>query len=272
MYFRDPLGAEAASRSAALYREANDAIGVGAAFVRAGAAWLTPGDTGVGERLLNEAQDLLRPLGRTKHLAACLNAISVARQLAGDTAASRVALAEAVAISQTLGDHDGLLFIRSNLAELEFECGAVELAASIGRDVVADALAANNRWALAAAQVNLASYLAVLGAPVEARAVAKAGLRLARSLGLLEWIMGGIENLALLAAGGGQVERAARLLGYGTAAYAVLGAERLVTERAIYDRLCAALAEALPVGTRERLMVEGAAWIEDQAVDEALAV
>ena len=57
-----------------------------------------------------------------------------------------------------------------------------------------------------------------------------------------------------------------------TAPYAARGDERLATERAIYDRLCAALAEALPAGTRERLMAEGAAWTEDQAVDEALTV
>ena len=81
MYYRDPLGAEAASRAAAFYREAGDALGLGAALVRAGAALLTPGDTAAGERLLREAQDLLRPLGRTKHLAACLNAMSVARHL-----------------------------------------------------------------------------------------------------------------------------------------------------------------------------------------------
>ena len=64
--------------------------------------------------------------------------------------------------------------------------------------------------------------------------------------------MGGIETLALLAVGGGQAERAARLLGHGIAAYAARGDERLATERAIYDRLRTALTEALPADARER--------------------
>jgi predicted ATPase len=271
-YYRSPLGGEVASRAVALFRETGDALGLGAALVRAGAALLRPDDTAAGERLLREALGLLRPHGRTKHLAACLNATSVAHSFAGDVPAARTALTEAATISQALGDSYWLPVTLSNLAEVEFESGAVELAASLARDVVAEARAANNSWALAATQVNLASYLAVLGSPVEAAATAKAGLHMARSLGLAEWILGGIETLALLAAGAEQEKRAARLLGYSAAAYAALGDERLATERSIYDRLCAGLGEALSASARERLMAEGAAWTEDQAVDEALTV
>ena len=51
-----------------------------------------------------------------------------------------------------------------------------------------------------------------------------------------------------------------------------LGYEREATEKWGYEKLMAALREQLSEAEIEKLAAEGAAWSEDQAVDEALKV
>ena len=51
-----------------------------------------------------------------------------------------------------------------------------------------------------------------------------------------------------------------------------LGNEREATEKWGYEKLMAALREHLSDAEMEKLAAEGAAWSEDQAVEEALKV
>lgn len=64
----------------------------------------------------------------------------------------------------------------------------------------------------------------------------------------------------------------ARLVGYVNAQLTVLGMQREPTEQWGYDRLMTALHEQLSDADIEKLAAEGAAWSEDQAVEEALKV
>jgi hypothetical protein len=71
---------------------------------------------------------------------------------------------------------------------------------------------------------------------------------------------------------GGDARRAARLLGYVDSQFAALGMWREPTEQHGYDKLTAALSEALSTDEIATLAAEGAAWSEDRAVEEALKV
>jgi hypothetical protein len=62
------------------------------------------------------------------------------------------------------------------------------------------------------------------------------------------------------------------LLGYVGSQYTALGLQREPTEQWGYETLMAALRETLSDAEIEQLAAEGAAWYEDQAVEEALKV
>jgi len=81
-----------------------------------------------------------------------------------------------------------------------------------------------------------------------------------------------LQHLALLGALRGQLHNASRLVGYVNVQYQEGGFEREPTEKWEYEKLMAALREHLSEPEIEKLAAEGAAWSEDQAVEEALKV
>ncbi len=70
----------------------------------------------------------------------------------------------------------------------------------------------------------------------------------------------------------GQPQIAARLLGYVDVQFKELGVTREPTEKWGYEKLMASLREQLSDAEIQKLAPEGAAWSEDQAVEEALKV
>ena len=68
------------------------------------------------------------------------------------------------------------------------------------------------------------------------------------------------------------MNEAAQLIGYLNVQCKELGSERDATEKWGYEKLMAALHERLSDALIEKLAAEGAAWSEDQAVEEALKV
>jgi hypothetical protein len=76
-------------------------------LLRAGTARLAPDGIDEGERLLREAQALVRPCGATKTLARCLSALASARLFAGDLDAARSLHEEAIAVQRALGEVAG---------------------------------------------------------------------------------------------------------------------------------------------------------------------
>jgi hypothetical protein len=129
-----------------------------------------------------------------------------------------------------------------------------------------------NAGVIAPCQNNSAAYLIALGDLSAARDSAREGLRLARRAGLEQFIAIALQHLALLAALGGDARRGGQLLGYVDAQYTALGMQREPTEQWGYDKLMAVLHETLSADEITKLAADGAAWSEDQAVEEALAV
>ena len=81
-----------------------------------------------------------------------------------------------------------------------------------------------------------------------------------------------MQHFALLLALRGEVHDAARLIGYVNAQFKEVGNERETSEKWGYEKLMTALREQLSEAEIEKLAAEGAAWSEDQAVEEALKV
>jgi hypothetical protein len=105
-----------------------------------------------------------------------------------------------------------------------------------------------------------------------ARESAREGLRWARQAQYAYFIAIALQHIGVLLAPRGDVNDAARLIGYVDRQYKELGNEREATETWGYEKLMAALHEQLSEAEIEKLAAEGAAWPEDQAVEAALKV
>jgi hypothetical protein len=97
-------------------------------------------------------------------------------------------------------------------------------------------------------------------------------LRVARQVRSERLIAFALQHLALLSALGGDARGGAQLLGYVDAQYTALGMQRESTEQWGCDKLMTALRETLSADEISQLAADGAAWPEDQAIEEALKV
>lgn len=78
--------------------------------------------------------------------------------------------------------------------------------------------------------------------------------------------------MALAIALEGAGERASRLAGYVNAFYQNVSFVRGPTQQRTWERLMGVLNEELGPDRAEQLMAEGAAWSEDQAINEATKI
>jgi predicted ATPase/class 3 adenylate cyclase len=190
----------------------------------------------------------------------------------GDFGAARELYAQALAGWKSTGDELGTASVLGSMAEMEFAAGdpaqalrwtneALELG-SLGKNL---SFAAN--W-----RVNSAAYRIALGDVTGARESGRAGLRLARQARSELFLATALQHLALVAALAGDTRRGARLLGYVDAKYSELGMKREITEQWGHDKLLAVLRETISEDEIKNLAAEGAAWLEDHAIEEALEV
>ncbi len=214
----------------------------------------------------------MRMLGDKPGVAECLNVQAIIHLLRGDVAAARELYAQALAAYKALGDEAGAATVLGNLAELEFGDGQVEQALRLAGEALEIIPGGKNESQLATTFNNIAAYRIALGDLDGAREAAREGLRWARQAQNAYLMAVALQHIALLLALRGEVNDAARLIGYVNEQYKELGNERESTERWGYEKLVAALREQLSEAEIEKLAAEGAAWSEDQAVDEALKV
>jgi predicted ATPase/class 3 adenylate cyclase len=228
---------------------------------------------------LEEAGDLsaralaaMRTLRNKPEVAACLNLQAMIHVARGDVAAARESCAQALAARKALGDENGAAVVLVNLAELAFDEGQVEQALRLAGEALEIHLRGKNAQLLAASYTNIAVYRVGAGDLDGAREAAREGLRLARQVQRALTIATALQHLALLLALRGEANVAARLICYVNVQYKELGIERAAAEKWGYEKLMAALHEQLSDTQIEKLAAEGAAWSEDQAVEEALKV
>ena len=214
----------------------------------------------------------LRKMGRQPGVAHRLNVQATIEKARGDVAAARESYAQALAAFKELGRESGVAQVLGNLAEMEFADSRFYQAVRLADEALEIELRGKDASGLAISYLNIAAYRIPLGDVDGAREAAREGLRLARQVQSPIGIAIALQHIALILVLRGEVKKAARLIGYVNAQFKELGVERDITEKWGYDRLMAALHERLIEAEIQKLAAEGAAWSEDQAVEEALKV
>ena len=212
----------------------------------------------------------LRKTGRTKQLARVLSWWSIIHFIRGASDEARKGFSEALAVARTLADEQLMATVLGNLAELSFAEGDVDKAIVSGEESLALRVKAKNATGTANGYTNLAAYHLARGEVERAKALAREAIRWARegqSQLMLVWI---IQHLTVIRAREGDPKAAARLLGYVNKMFLESGFTREPTEQWSYEQLMVALHEHLTDDEIGMLGAEGAAWTEDQAVEEAL--
>jgi predicted ATPase/DNA-binding CsgD family transcriptional regulator len=263
---------DCAERALALYQSARDGHGVAVALKVLGFSFFQMGQVEQACDATARALAALRECGSKMDVATCLNQQGIIQWHRGDMAGGRELLTQALTAYRPLGDESGTAQGLACLAELEFADGQFEQALRLAAEALETHSRGKNAADTAIDYLNIAAYSIPLGNVDRARKAALKGLRWARQGQYALGIAIALQHFASLGAVRGQEHSAARLIGYVNGQYAELGSEREYTEKWSYDKLMAALRERLSGAEIEKLATEGAAWSEDQAVEEALKV
>jgi tetratricopeptide (TPR) repeat protein len=259
-----------ALEAVAMFRQTGEILLLAQALRAAAMAVACPGFISEAEKPLDEAEAMLRRIGRSRALLSVLETKATIRKFAGDFVGARRVHEECLSLSRSYGAHRSMLLTQLNLAEIEFAEGRVDAAIACVRETCEMARRAGFQRYLAAASQNLAGYLLSVGEIGEARGAAREALEIKHGLETFPRLAPCVEHLGLAAAMDGDINRAARMAGYGDACYCREGRGREPTEQATWTSLGRLLASRLPPAERDRLMAEGAAWTDDQAIVAAL--
>ncbi|HEY2475947.1 MAG TPA: helix-turn-helix domain-containing protein, partial [Candidatus Cybelea sp.] len=257
----------AAERALQLYESLGDARGAVRARRRRGFALFQMGRLDEAREATANALAASRASGETWDLANTLNLLALIENRRGDLRAGRDLYAQALLATRALGDELGISRVLGNKAELEFAAGDVEQALLLANEALELPSLEKHLRLKASCHNNAAIYRTALGDIAGAGESAREGLRLARQIRHELYIANAFQHLALLAALGGDTRCGAQLLGYADALHNQLGVKRGPTEQWGYDKLLAELRERLSEDEITRLVAEGAAWSEDQAVE-----
>ncbi|MBV8529872.1 MAG: adenylate/guanylate cyclase domain-containing protein [Candidatus Eremiobacteraeota bacterium] len=259
-----------AERAMQLYASVHDARGTARAQRILAFALMQMGQLDEAKAVIEQALAALRACADTATVATGLDVQASIAVIHGDVRAARELLAQALAAFKALGNEQGIATVLGNLAELEFGDGRPELALQAASESLEILVCGKNAMHSGGGHINCAAYRIALGDLGGARDSAREGLRVARQVRDELQIAIALQHLALLSVLGGDARRAAQLLGYVDAQYIALGMQRDTTEQWGYDKLMAALRETLSPDEIAQLAADGAAWSEDQAVEDAL--
>ncbi len=264
-----PASYAASMRAKTRFEELGDELGAAEAQRQAGFALIMMGRTQEGETLLHETLPTARRLGADRAVASILQGLAYARGQAGDIAEARALYAEALALFKATDADWQVAFVAANLAETEFRTGNGEEALRLAGEAIAHWRSRNDANSAITTLCNMTAYLVALDRWDEARDCGREALTLARDAQSDVLAVAATQHLAAVAAlhalGDDDHARAARLLGYVDARFTALDVAREYTEQQEYDRMLAALREALGESAMAKLMNEGRSWSDDQA-------
>jgi tetratricopeptide (TPR) repeat protein len=263
---------DAAERAMELSASVGDARGTARAGRQLAFALLQMGRLDEAKAVSEQALATARACGDAWTVAGCLNQQAAIECVRGDVGVARGLFAQALAAFKASGNELGTALVLGNMAEVEFADGHPEQALRAASEALEIDVRGKNATRIAVDYMNSAAYRIALGDLTGARDSARAGLRVARQARDEQGIAIALQHFAVLAGLGGDSRRGAQLLGYVDAQYAALGQQREPTEQWGYDKLMAALRETLSADEIAQLAADGAAWSEDQAVEEALKV
>jgi predicted ATPase/class 3 adenylate cyclase len=259
-----------ASRAMQLYASVDDARWTARAQHSLTGALFEMGRLDEAKATNEQALATARACGDTYIVAYCLDQQATITRVGGDVRAGRELFAQALAAFKAQGSESGTAVVLGNMAELEFADGHPEQALRAVSEMLEIYVRGKNAASIAVGHANSAVYRIALGDLGAARDSARQGLRVARQARYESVIAVALQHIALLAGLGGDARRGAQLLGYVDAQNAALGLRRQPTEQWGYDKLMTALRETISEDEIAQLAADGAAWSEDQAVEEAL--
>jgi predicted ATPase/DNA-binding SARP family transcriptional activator len=277
---RYEAGYNAAQRSRARFERVGDSRGAAEAKMLAARHLIVLGRVGESERLLEAALATAEQLGFQKLLCSVLDCLAFARDLANDIDGARTRYAQALEIARAAGSERTAAIVASNFGEMEFRCGNAQAAIQLASESL------EGHRALDTANFALelcyyAAYRVALGDFDDARRRAREALSISRDAQFevcLSFALARFSAIAALRPHRNAEDakhdrmRAARLLGY---AYADPKSEFRAweyTEQREYGKAISALRDALGANELARLIQEGSAWSEDQAIAEAMLI
>jgi predicted ATPase/DNA-binding winged helix-turn-helix (wHTH) protein len=261
---------EAAAEALALAEKQDDAALIGVCLRALSAARYRLGDYEAAQELTRRALDSLSRQPASRTFGQCLGDLCILRGVAGDYAEARRCNAQAQTRLSALGDRRGAAICLQYAAEFEFADGNVDAAEALAGESVALFRSLGARYHLEIGLGNLAAYQLAAGETAVAAATAAEALVIADEIGDRTGVLVCLESLALAVAHLGAAETAARLHGHIEVAHRELGLTRQETERAIHDRLIAAVSAVVSDQRLSRLVLEGEVLDTRAAVTLAL--
>jgi predicted ATPase/transcriptional regulator with XRE-family HTH domain len=224
------------------------------------------------------AQEVLaraRSAGDRRLVALALRTLSSVCASTGDLAKARQYVAEALQIYGVLGATHDASSALNDLAYVESCAGNAELALRHSADALARCRDTDDLSATMDARDALTKNLIWLGRYDPAEERAREMLGIARERHEDVYAAFALQHLGSIIALRPHVAaqarlHAARVLGFSEARIAAMGSARALDYQWVYDRTVAALCDAMGAAAFEKLVAEGAAMTEEQAVDEAL--
>jgi len=242
-----------------------------AAFVLSQFAWtsLVRGDYELARSRADEAVAAARECGDGWALMAGLNVVGGAAIELGDLERARATFEETVGIARGNGDLVNVGVLLSNVAEVAVHQGDYDAASPLFEESLAIARRLGDPQGEAAAVLGLGSVANHRGRHDEAIALLTDSLLLLRNEGEAHRVLETFCQLAVAAAGRGDLERAATLLGAGTAGYEQLGAAPGVADRARFEAVLEQVRAELG-DAAEAAYAAGRALGRDEAIAYAL--
>ncbi len=260
------------ARAAAAFADANERLRQIDALTLVAFSLTRSGRLAEALTRFQEALALARALPHARLIATVLVGMSTCLNNSGDPKRAKSALGEVMTIYRREDDRHGIAQALWNLGEICFAEGDIDAALENAREAIAIGRALNHERFLVSILHNAAAYLLARGDVREATQCARESLTIA--VRRESFLLGAfaIEDLAQIGARCGDVNRAARLIGYANSIDAHQAVPREFTEQFGYDRTMLTLRAALSEETITALMAEGAALDENRAVSEAMAI
>jgi predicted ATPase/DNA-binding CsgD family transcriptional regulator len=268
--FTGKLQHDYAQRALTLYEAIGDRRRAARALVQVASSLALMGRQNDAIEASSRALSVLRECDDKSGVATCLDEQGSMQLGLGNLAAARALYAQALSGFRNLQDEMGTARVLGNLAELEFADGNVAAALQRAEEALEIEARGKNMALLAIGNCNTAAYRLALGDMAGASTAARAGLAWSQRAQDTMQIAIALQHFALLHAQRGEFPTAGRLLGFVSRQFKAHALQRESTERWGYETLMTALREHLGEAEIERLAAEGAAWSEDQAVEDAL--
>jgi diguanylate cyclase (GGDEF)-like protein len=259
----------AGERAVDIYRGLDDPAGLAEALrgLAQVIGWYFRDERELADALACESIEIARRLGEPVQLALSLRTRGLTIDIS-DFPQKRAVLEESLALMKRHGNDFQIGNMLTWISDLEFSAGDWPRALEYGREAVRFAESARSNQLYVSTMTNLAGYAAALDDWETARNAIARAIATSRKTRQQEHITFAVQAAAVVAAGTGRTQDAARLIGWCDVRAGVLHPQRQAdqSEEIMYRRLIEDLRARLGPDELAKLMSEGATMNEEEAV------